>query len=72
MSQSPDTRSLLQGVPRSYDAVNDEQNAHTETPPVNKFSRADTFLILAGLWSGVFLGAFDGQSNPAPMVVSME
>jgi hypothetical protein len=52
--------------------VNDEGNAHTETPPVNKFSRADTLLILAGLWSGVFLGAFDGQSNPAPMVVSME
>lgn len=58
-SFSSDTRSLLEERPPSYHSTDDVNNA----PPIdaiNKFSRADTIWILAGLWSGVLLGAFDG------------
>ncbi|KAG6890904.1 hypothetical protein C0995_000861 [Termitomyces sp. Mi166 len=65
-SSSDETRPLLEEVPPSYCATNDVDNAASEPPPASedhamtRFSRADTMWILAGLWSGVLLGALDG------------
>ena len=61
LSSSSDTRTLLEERPPSYHSTDDVNNP--PPPPIdaiNKFSRADTCWILAGLWSGVLLGAFDG------------
>ncbi|KAF8165158.1 vacuolar amino acid permease [Crassisporium funariophilum] len=64
---SIETRSLLEERPPSYNSTDDVNNppsptlSEAELPtPINKFSRSDIFWILAGLWSGVLLGAFDG------------
>lgn len=63
---SVETSSLLEEAPPSYRSVDDVNDGISSTdynenaPPINQFSRADIFWILAGLWSGVFLGAFDG------------
>ncbi|KAF8897363.1 vacuolar amino acid permease [Infundibulicybe gibba] len=63
---SPETRPLLEEAPPSYHSIDDvdEVGSHTgsdvDIPPLNKFSRADICWILAGLWSSVLLGAFDG------------
>ena len=59
-SFSSDTRSLLEERPPSYHSTDDVNNNPPPIDPINKFSRADTIWILAGLWSGVLLGAFDG------------
>lgn len=61
LSSSSDTRTLLEERPPSYHSTDDVNNP--PPPPIdaiNKFSRADTCWILAGLWTGVLLGAFDG------------
>ena len=64
---SLETSSLLQERPPSYhstDDVNEPPSPTISEPdeqPINKFSRADICWILAGLWSGVLLGAFDGK-----------
>jgi hypothetical protein len=42
------------------DLVSQPASAPELPPPLNKFSKAETFWILAGLWSAVFLGALDG------------
>ncbi|KDR83544.1 hypothetical protein GALMADRAFT_54931 [Galerina marginata CBS 339.88] len=60
-----ETSSLLTERPPSYHSTDDVNGPPSPTfseslPPVNKFSRADICWILAGLWSGVLLGAFDG------------
>ncbi|KAK0468038.1 vacuolar amino acid permease [Desarmillaria tabescens] len=67
-----ETRPLLDDSPNSYstithcdrdDVVSLESDSACElvpAPALNKFSRADTVWILAGLWSAVFLGALDG------------
>jgi hypothetical protein len=63
-SSSLETRSLLEERPPSYHSTDDVNNS--PPPPldvINKFSRADTCWILAGLWSGVLLGAFDGNAS---------
>ncbi|KAF8914097.1 vacuolar amino acid permease [Gymnopilus junonius] len=63
---SLETSSLLHERPPSYhstDDVNDPPSPTFSEPdeqPINNFSRADICWILAGLWSGVLLGAFDG------------
>lgn len=63
-SSLSETRPLLEEAPPSYQSTNDVDVASVTTlgdaQPLNKFSRADINWILAGLWSGVFLGAFDG------------
>lgn len=66
-STRSETRSLLEGAPPSYHTINDVDEAIVppdlaDVPPINKFSKADIYWILAGLWSGVLLGAFDGGS----------
>jgi len=64
---SVETSSLLEEAPPSYRSVDDVNDGISSTdynenaPSINQFSGADTFWILAGLWSGVFLGAFDGM-----------
>ena len=60
LSFSSDTRSLLEERPPSYHSTDDVNNVPPPIDAINKFSRADTIWILAGLWSGVLLGAFDG------------
>ncbi|PPQ72355.1 hypothetical protein CVT24_002071 [Panaeolus cyanescens] len=67
---SLETTSLLTDeAPTSYNATNDVNSpppsptstlSEASTPPLNKFSKADICWMLIGLWSGVFLGAFDG------------
>ncbi|KAF9469059.1 vacuolar amino acid permease [Collybia nuda] len=60
---SSETRSLLEEAPPSYHSTDDvdvTSSPTEDTPPLNKFSRADINWILAGLWSSVLLGAFDG------------
>ena len=59
-SFSSETRSLLEERPPSYHSTDDVNIPPPQIDPINKFSRADTIWILAGLWSGVLLGAFDG------------
>ncbi|KAG6833743.1 hypothetical protein H0H87_001175 [Tephrocybe sp. NHM501043] len=70
VSSSDETRPLLEEAPPSYCATNDvddtaSASVASESPvdehAMSKFSRADTIWILAGLWSGVLLGAFDGR-----------
>lgn len=60
LSSSSETRTLLEERPPSYHSTDDVNNPPPPIDPINKFSRADTIWILAGLWSGVLLGAFDG------------
>lgn len=60
LSSSSETRTLLEERPPSYHSTDDVNNPPPPIDAVNKFSRADTCWILAGLWSGVLLGAFDG------------
>ncbi|KAK0242459.1 vacuolar amino acid permease [Armillaria nabsnona] len=67
-----DTRPLLDETPPSYSTItqrdcddvvslaSDSACELVPAPALNKFSRADTIWILAGLWSAVFLGALDG------------
>ncbi|KAF9452050.1 vacuolar amino acid permease [Macrolepiota fuliginosa MF-IS2] len=61
-----ETTSLLEEAPPSYYSTDDVDEAVTEPQvdldpqPLNNFSRRDTYWILAGLWSAVLLGAFDG------------
>ncbi|KAG6832960.1 hypothetical protein H0H92_004844 [Tricholoma furcatifolium] len=66
-SSSTETRPLLEEVPPSYCATDDVVESASEPPPDDqamvKFSRADSIWILAGLWSGVLLGAFDGSGT---------
>ncbi|KIK08399.1 hypothetical protein K443DRAFT_1497 [Laccaria amethystina LaAM-08-1] len=63
---SVETSSLFEEAPPSYRSVDDVNDGISSTDynenalSINQFSRADIFWILAGLWSGVFLGAFDG------------
>jgi hypothetical protein len=65
---SIETRSLLEEAPPSYhstDDVSTPPSSPTEElvpplPPANKVSNPDLAWMLAGLWSGVLLGAFDG------------
>ena len=59
-SLSSDTRSLLEERPPSYHSTDDVNNLPPPIDAINKFSSADKIWILAGLWSGVLLGAFDG------------
>jgi hypothetical protein len=62
-----ETTSLLEEAPPSYRSTDDvdatfaEPEVNADPQPLNKFSRADTYWILAGLWSAVLLGAFDGK-----------
>lgn len=66
---SVETTSLLEDGPPSYRSVDDVSNApHSPDEPsqspvtnINVFSRTDLIWMLAGLWSGVLLGAFDGM-----------
>ncbi|XP_006460176.1 hypothetical protein AGABI2DRAFT_202979 [Agaricus bisporus var. bisporus H97] len=61
-----ETTSLLEDAPPSYRSTDDvdatfpESEVDVNPQPLNKFSRQDTYWILAGLWSAVLLGAFDG------------
>ncbi|KNZ73863.1 Multidrug resistance protein fnx1 [Termitomyces sp. J132] len=66
---SDETSPLLEEVPPSYYATDNDDDGHSASepsPPASddhamiRFSRADTIWILAGLWSGVLLGALDG------------
>lgn len=68
MSRPPplETRSLLEDTPPSYHSTDDVSSSPVEDepppfPPVHVFSRADLAWMLAGLWAGVLLGAFDGM-----------
>jgi len=62
-----ETTSLLEESPPSYHSIDDideeasEPEAYSDPQPLNVFSKWDTFWILAGLWSVVLLGAFDGK-----------
>ncbi|KAG5341834.1 hypothetical protein C0989_007659 [Termitomyces sp. Mn162] len=65
---SDETSPLLEEVPPSYYATDNDDDGHSASepsPPASddhamiRFSRADTIWILAGLWSGVLLGALD-------------
>lgn len=57
---------LIEEAIPSYNSVDDASDALTPderadgVTPVNNFSKIDLCWILAGLWSGVLLGAFDG------------
>jgi hypothetical protein len=62
-SHSSEERPLLEDPPPSYHATDDVDDVALPTEdalPMNNFSRVDTIWILAGVWSPVFLGAFDG------------
>lgn len=68
---SLETRPLLDQRPSSYDSTNDvnlEAPSPVNTEPlhaaVNNNPRIDLWWILAGLWMGVMLGAFDGMYRP--------
>lgn len=64
---SLESNSLLVERPPSYHSTDDVNGPPSPTysepgpPPINEFSKADVCWILAGLWSGVLLGAFDGK-----------
>ncbi|KAJ3566016.1 hypothetical protein NP233_g7272 [Leucocoprinus birnbaumii] len=64
-----ETTSLLEDSPPSYHSTDDvdeavpEPEADSDPQPLNVFSRRDTCWILAGLWSAVLLGAFDGKNG---------
>ncbi|KAK2466351.1 hypothetical protein APHAL10511_001993 [Amanita phalloides] len=60
---SADRSSLLDEAPPSYHSIDDvdERSGQADgVAPINRFSKTDLCWILAGLWSGVLLGAFDG------------
>jgi hypothetical protein len=62
---SIETTSLLSDAPPSYHSTDDVSQPPTPRSesavmPTPKYSNADMFWMLAGLWAGVFLGAFDG------------
>ena len=64
---SLETRPLLSQRSNSYHST-DDVNSRTRVPtdttaPVNRSTRIDLVWILAGLWSGVLLGAFDGKHS---------
>jgi MFS family permease len=62
-SQSSEETPLLEDPPPSYHGTDDVDDIALPTEdarPMNNFSRADTIWILAGVWSPVLLGAFDG------------
>lgn len=65
-ASASETTSLLEEAPPSYHSTDDvdevvpEPEADLDPQRLNKFSRRDTYWILAGLWSAVLLGAFDG------------
>jgi hypothetical protein len=64
-----ETTSLIEQSPPSYHTTDDvdeavqEPEADSDPQPLNQFSRRDTYWILAGLWSAVLLGAFDGEHS---------
>lgn len=66
---SLESNSLLVERPPSYHSTDDVNGPPSPTcsepdpPPINEFSKADVRWILAGLWSGVLLGAFDGKDG---------
>jgi hypothetical protein len=63
-SSHSETEPLLQPSATHQVGVPGELNAPQEfPPPLNKYSVADICWILAGIWSGVFLGAVDGWFN---------
>ncbi|KAF6762869.1 vacuolar amino acid permease [Ephemerocybe angulata] len=65
---SIETTSLLEEAPPSYRSTDDVSSASSSPvedisqppPPINAFSTTELAWMLAGLWSGVLLGAFDG------------
>jgi len=65
-SSPTESSSLLEEAPSSYHSVDDVDEGITQNRQadgvglVNRFSKTDLYWILAGLWSGVLLGAFDG------------
>lgn len=67
-SSPTESSSLLEEAPSSYHSVDDVDERITQNrqadgvAPVNRFSKTDIYWILAGLWSGVLLGAFDGRT----------
>ena len=60
--------SLLEDAPPLYHSADVAEGASTSgehgngAASINNFSRSDLRWILAGLWSGVLLGAFDGRA----------
>lgn len=69
-SSSSEARPLLEDAPPSYHSLdsndiddNSSSPDYTDVvaPPLNQFSTSHKCWILAGLWSGVFLGALDGM-----------
>ena len=67
---SLESNSLLVERPPSYHSTDDVNGPPSPTcsepggpPPINEFSKADVCWMLAGLWSGVLLGAFDGKDT---------
>ena len=63
-----DARPLLDERPISYHSTNDAHPSSPTNPveraqPVDNLSKSDLCWILAGLWSGVLLGAFDGMEH---------
>jgi hypothetical protein len=71
-----ETTSLLEEAPPSYRSTDDvdpafpEPEVNADLQPLNKFSRSDTYWILAGLWSAVLLGAFDGMHIFSNLMIS--
>jgi hypothetical protein len=67
-SSPTESSSLLEDAPSSYHSVDDVDEGITQNRQadgvelVNRFSKTDLYWILAGLWSGVLLGAFDGRA----------
>ena len=73
-SQSSEESPLLDDPPPSYhatDDVDDDVLPAEDAQPINKFSRADTLWILAGVWSPVLLGAFDGACEQSCAIVHL-
>ena len=67
-SSPTESSSLLEDAPSSYHSVNEVDESTTQNrqadgvTTVNQFSKTELYWILAGLWSGVLLGAFDGRT----------
>jgi hypothetical protein len=63
LSSPRERQPLLQPSATQDIGDSEEPNIPEEySPPANKYSTADICWILAGTWSGVFLGALDGWS----------
>src|SRR6266478_1840492 len=66
-SSFTEASSLLEDAQPLYHSAGTAEEASTSgergngAPPTNSSSRTDLYWILAGLWSGVLLGAFDGR-----------